>query len=311
MKLAEHSRGELQVVHVPKTIDNDLDLPEGIATFGYQTARHLGVDIVKNLMVDARTTSRWYLVVTMGRKAGHLALGVAKAAGATLCIIPEEFGGRPVTMDHIVDILTGAIVKRRMDRHEDGTAVLAEGLMEYLSPEELTGFGRIEHDEHGHVRLAEINLGEAIRDRLRARLVGLGISTSLVAKDIGYELRCADPIPLDMEYTRDLGYCAANFVLGGGRNAMVSLVDGHFKSLPFSEMLDPATGRTRVRLVDIDSEHYKIARRYMVRLRREDFDDPDVVARLAAAANLSADELRAQFMYVVEHESAPLQLGAR
>jgi hypothetical protein len=49
----------------------------------------------------------------------------------------------------------------------------------------------------------------------------------------------------------------------------------------------------------------------MVRLRREDFDDPDVVARLAAAANLSADELRAQFMYVVEHESAPLQLGAR
>jgi ATP-dependent phosphofructokinase / diphosphate-dependent phosphofructokinase len=146
---------------------------------------------------------------------------------------------------------------------------------------------------------------------LRARLAGLGISTSVVAKDIGYELRCADPIPFDMEYTRDLGYCAANFVLGGGRNAMVALVDGHFRSLPFNEMLDPATGRTRVRLVDVASEHYKIARRYMVRLRREDFEDPATVDRLAAAAGLSSAEFRAQFAYVVENESAPLQLGAR
>ncbi len=311
MKLADYSHGRLQVVHVPKTIDNDLDLPEGIATFGYQTARHLGVDMVKNLMVDARTTSRWYLVVTMGRKAGHLALGIAKAAGATLCVIPEEFTGQPVTLDCVVDILAGAIIKRRMDGREDGTAVVAEGLMEYLSPEELSSFGQIRHDEHGHVRLAEINLGEAIRDRLRARLAGLGISTTVVAKDIGYELRCADPIPLDMEYTRDLGYCAASFLLGGGKNAMVALVDGHFKSLPFSDMLDPATGRTRVRLVDVGSEHYKIARRYMVRLRRSDFEDPLTVARLAAAAGLSEDEFRRQFEYVVENETAPLQLGAR
>jgi 6-phosphofructokinase 1 len=181
--------------------------------------------------------------------------------------------------------------------------------MEYLSPEELSSFGQIRHDEHGHVRLAEINLGEAIRDRLRARLAGLGISTTVVAKDIGYELRCADPIPLDMEYTRDLGYCAASFLLGGGKNAMVALVDGHFKSLPFADMLDPATGRTRVRLVDVGSEHYKIARRYMVRLRRSDFEDAQSVTRLAAAAGLSEDEFRRQFEYVVENETAPLQLG--
>ena len=95
MRLADHSQGRLRVVHVPKTIDNDLDLPQGIVTFGYQTARHFGVDIVKNLMVDARTTSRWYLVITMGRKAGHLALGIGKAAGATMTVIPEEFDGKP------------------------------------------------------------------------------------------------------------------------------------------------------------------------------------------------------------------------
>src|SRR5262245_40341111 len=75
MKLEKHSNGILRVVHVPKTIDNDLDLPAHIDTFGYQTARHYGVEIVKNLMVDAKTTSRWYFVIERGRNAGHLAAG--------------------------------------------------------------------------------------------------------------------------------------------------------------------------------------------------------------------------------------------
>src|SRR5512144_3273117 len=92
MKLEEKSAGRIRVVHVPKTIDNDLDLPAHVDTFGFQTARHYGVEIVKNLMVDAKTTSRWYFVIAMGRKAGHLALGIGKAAGATLTLIPEEFG---------------------------------------------------------------------------------------------------------------------------------------------------------------------------------------------------------------------------
>ncbi|MBV9545194.1 MAG: 6-phosphofructokinase, partial [Chloroflexi bacterium] len=95
MTLARHAAGRLQVVHVPKTIDNDLDLPYGISTFGFQTARHVGTELVKNLMVDAQTTTRWYLIVAMGRTAGHLALGIGKAAGATLSVIPEEFGSRP------------------------------------------------------------------------------------------------------------------------------------------------------------------------------------------------------------------------
>ena len=102
LKLEEQAAGRIQIVHVPKTIDNDLDLPYGIPTFGFQTARHFAVEIVKNLMVDARTTSRWYFVVTMGRKAGHLALGIGKAAGATLTVIPEEFGERPVRLQRLV-----------------------------------------------------------------------------------------------------------------------------------------------------------------------------------------------------------------
>src|SRR4030095_14787819 len=71
MKLEERAAGRIRVVHVPKTIDNALAPPLTVAAFGYQTARHIGVEIVKNLMVDAKTPSRWYYVIAMGRKAGH------------------------------------------------------------------------------------------------------------------------------------------------------------------------------------------------------------------------------------------------
>jgi 6-phosphofructokinase 1 len=311
MRLAAHAAGRLRVAHVPKTIDNDLDLPHGISTFGFQTARHVGVELVKNLMVDARTTSRWYLIVAMGRKAGHLALGIGKAAGATLTIIPEEFGTGPIGLQHVVDVLAGAIIKRRSQGHDDGTAVLAEGLVEQLEPGDLVQFGELERDEHDHVRLAEVDLGDVVKTRLRQRLAGLGLDSGLVSKDIGYELRCADPIPFDMEYTRDLGYCAAEFLLSGKTDAMVMLVDGRFQPQPFSQMLDPLTGRTRVRLVDIHSENYEIARRYMVRLRQEDVSNPETLASLARVVNLSPAAFRDTFGYLVADEavSEPLPLN--
>jgi 6-phosphofructokinase len=305
MRLAAHAQGRLRVVHVPKTIDNDLDLPHGIPTFGFQTARHVGVELVKNLMVDARTTSRWYLIVAMGRKAGHLALGIGKAAAATLTIIPEEFGTGRIRLDHVIDLLAGAIIKRKSMGHEDGTAILAEGLVEQLDPSDLEVFGELERDEHDHVRLAEVNLGDVIKIGLRQRLAELGLDTALVTKDIGYELRCADPIPFDMEYTRDLGYCAAQYLLDGGTDAMVTLVDGRFKPQPFSGMLDPRTGRTRVRLVDVASEQYEIARRYMVRLRPEDFDDHDMLASLAKVVHMTPDAFRGRFGYLVQCADVP------
>ena len=103
------------MAHVPKTIDNDLPLPGSTPTFGFETARHYGVQIVRNLMEDARTTSRWYLIISMGRAAGHLALGIGKAAAATLTIIPEEFRERPVTVDEVCDIIIGSIIKRKAE----------------------------------------------------------------------------------------------------------------------------------------------------------------------------------------------------
>ena len=192
-KLAQAAGGSLRVVHVPKTIDNDLDLPHDVWTFGYQTARHMGVEIVHNLMVDAKTTGRWYFVVAMGRKAGHLALGIGKAAGATLTLVPEEFGARQVPLRTIVDTLAGAIVKRLAAGRTDGVAVLAEGLAEIVPASDLAELATAERDEHGNLRLDEISFGDVCKTRVRRRLAALGVRPTIVAKNIGYEVRW--PIP--------------------------------------------------------------------------------------------------------------------
>jgi len=309
MKLEEKGAGRIHVVHVPKTIDNDLDLPPYVDTFGFQTARHYGVDIVKNLMVDAWTTSRWYFVIAMGRKAGHLAIGIGKAAGATLTLIPEEFEGRRIRLKAIVDTLVGAIVKRLSYGRQDGVAVIAEGLVLDIDPEDLAQLEEVERDAHGNLRIAEVNIGEILKAQVQKRLKELKLKTTIVAKNIGYELRCADPIPLDMEYTRDLGYCAAKYLLNGGNGVMISMQAGTFVPVPFDEMVDPQTGRTRIRLVDIKSTRYAIARRYMIRLRRDDFDDPHELARFAATCGMTLAEFRAEFEYLVAAEPPPLVIG--
>lgn len=302
LKVNEMAAGRIKVVHVPKTIDNDLDLPHGIPTFGFQTARHIGVEVVKNLMVDAQTTSRWYFVVSMGRKAGHLALGIGKATGATLTLIPEEFSNKKIKLSHIVDILAGAIIKRLSYGHPDGVAIIAEGLVEHLDTSDLDSLIEVERDAHDNIRIAEINFGEILKAKVQERLKEFGIKSTIVAKNIGYELRCADPIPFDMEYTRDLGFSAAQFILEGGSGAMVSIQNGRFVPLYFKDIIDPTTQKTKVRMVDPASESFYIARRYMLRLNQADFDDPHELAKLAATIGVSIDKFRELFGYVIQND---------
>ncbi len=302
LKVDEMASGRIKVVHVPKTIDNDLDLPHGIPTFGFQTARHIGVEVLKNLMVDAQTTSRWYFVVSMGRKAGHLALGIGKATGATLTLIPEEFPKHEIRLSHIVDILVGAIIKRLSYGRKDGVAILAEGLVERLDPADLEALVNIERDAHDNIRIAEVNFGEILKYKVQERLKEFGIKPTIVAKNIGYELRCADPIPYDMEYTRDLGFAAAQFIITGGSGAMVSIQNGRFVPMYFKDILDPVTNKTRVRMVDPSSESFYIARRYMLRLNKADFEDPHELAKYAATCGISLEEFRSQFYYLMEDD---------
>ncbi|MEO9097801.1 MAG: diphosphate--fructose-6-phosphate 1-phosphotransferase [Candidatus Baltobacteraceae bacterium] len=298
-KIAERTRGRLGVATVPKTIDNDLPLPDNAPTFGFETARSVGTNILESLMEDARTTERWYLVVSMGRKSGALALGMCKAAGATLAVIPEEFGANgDLELSTVVDTIVGAIVKRLAFGHDHGVAVIAEGIAERLSASALAALEHAARDAYGHVRLADVPLGTLLRDAVRRRLDEFGLETTVVSKDIGYELRCAKPVPFDVEYARTLGYGAVRYLLGGGSGALIALSGGRVVPVDLTQLLDPQTGRIRVRTVDVATESYEVARNYMIRLERDDFQEPRL-SRLAAHTNLDASAFKTTFEAVL------------
>ena len=124
----------------------------------------------------------------------------------------------------------------------------------------------VERDAHGHVRIAEVNIGEILKSEVQKRLRAFDLKTASPPKTSATS-SCADPIPMDMEYTRDLGYCAAKYLMTGGNAAMISMQAGHFVPIPFKEMIDSQTGRTRLRLVDINSATCtRLQGRYMIRL---------------------------------------------
>jgi 6-phosphofructokinase len=305
-----YAGGRIRVAHVPKTIDNDLPLPPGIPTFGFESARQIGVNIARNLKEDARTTKRWYILISMGRAAGHLALGIGKASAATITIIAEELKGRNVTLDLICDIVIGSMIKRQAIGRDYGLAILAEGLLEAIGEDKLRKvmnanpgkFGTIQLDQFGHIRLGEIEFGRMIRTVLADRLKQLGLKFDMVDKDLGYELRCADPVPFDAEYTRNLGYGAVKFLtspMSEKLGAVISFVGEKLVPLPFQSIIDKKTKKMRPRLVDVKSQSYECARRYMIRLDKSDFETPDRLKMLADVVKLTPEEFRKRFDYLV------------
>ena len=238
----------------------------------------------------------------MGRTAGHLALGIGKSAGATVIVIPEEFSRQElIPMSLVVDILTGAIIKRLASGRKYGVAVVAEGLLERIREEDLEALSCIEYDDHGHVRYAEISFSSVLKREVQTSLASLGIKIDITNKEIGYEVRCAPPNAFDIEYTRNLGFAAIEFLKDGGTNALISIQNNMIVPIPFDEIKDPATGRTRVRRVNTESIQYRIARQYMIRLEKKDFEPGLEFVQLAVAAHLSPEEFRNRFEYVTTY----------
>jgi 6-phosphofructokinase 1 len=293
--VAEAAGDALRVAHVPKTIDNDLPLPLGIPTFGFETARATAAGILSTLLEDARTASRWYIVVLMGRNAGHLALGAAHSAGATLAVVAEEFGQEKIQLDRLAGMVEGSILKSTAAGQPHGVIVLAEGLGECIDPKDLSGLPDLPLDEHGHIRLAELPLGKLVRDRVQKGLAEHGISATMVVKDVGYELRCVAPNAFDQDYTRDLGAGAVATLLSGTANVMITRQEQRITALPFSEILDPKTGKTRVRMLDTETESFATALSLQTRLTSNDFDDSQQAEKIAAASDLGLAALKKRF----------------
>lgn len=297
--IAQHPNSHIKVALIPKSIDNDLWLPTmgeaPLQTLGYETARHVGAGIVKSLMADAKTTGRWYLAVTMGRPTGNLTLGIGVAASATCTIIPEEFPHETITLNEIADVVEGTIIKRKAMGANHGVVLLSESLAVRFSEQEFAELATVDRDAQDNIRVAEIDLARKVKSAVQQRLEKRGVKVTMVDKTIGYELRCASPIPYDAEYARDLGYAAVNFVRAGGSGAVVTMQGGEFCAIPFGQVVDPQTGRGKQRGVDIHTESYAVARDYMVRLNAKDFADAAWVEKLAQAGGLTADEFRARF----------------
>lgn len=292
--VCQHSEGGLRFAHIPKTIDNDLPLPGGAPTFGFETARELGTQLALNLMEESRSTNRWCVAVVMGRKAGHLALGIGKAAGATLTVIPEEFRADEITLDDVCLAIEGAMLKRRALGRMDGVAVVAEGVAAKMDPDKLASLPGVEvrYDAHDNIRLEKIPLEAILEREIVRRFAERGETITVVPVTLGYLLRCASPIPFDIDYTRTLGFGAVDFLLSedpkdaARAGGLVCLDAGQLRVLPFEEIQDPDTGRIRTRMVDVRSEYYKVAREYMIRLERRDLHNGDSLSRLAAAAGM-------------------------
>ena len=241
MKLEQHAAGRIRVVHVPKTIDNDLDLPPHVDTFGFQSARHYGVEIVKNLMVDAKTTSRWYFVIAMGRKAGHLALGIGKAAGATVTLIPEEFAA-PIRLQDDRRHADGEhhqAAGRRPARRRRGHR--RRGGARHLPRSDLAG---LERRRARRARPPAPGRGQPRRDP-----EGEGHRAAAGARHQDDDLRrrtsatsCAAPIRFRSTWSTRATSATArrSTCVAGGNAAMISMQGGHFVPVPFSEMIDGA-----------------------------------------------------------------------
>jgi 6-phosphofructokinase 1 len=181
-------------------------------------------------------------------------------------------------------------------------AIGEKGLMDALPQGELERFGKVVRDDHGHLRLGEIEFGRLMKELLTQRMEKLGLKGGFIDKDLGYELRCADPIPFDAEYTRDLGYAAVKFLRSPEAEqygAIISFVNGKMNPLPFEQMLDPNTGRMQNRRVNVDGEAYECAQAYMIRLEREDFEDAKQLAKLAAVIKVTPEEFQERFGYLV------------
>jgi 6-phosphofructokinase 1 len=235
----------------------------------------------------------------MGRKAGHLALAIGKSAAATITLIPEEWRQEEIRLQEVVDVLAITVIQRLVEDKPYGVALLAEGIMEKLSLQDLQSLENVERDEHGHIHLAEVNFLDILKKELDKELIKLGIRVRLVKHILGYELRCAPPCAFDIDYTRSLGQAVIEFLLSGGHSAIITIQGNDVVPMPFAEVMDPETGRTEVRMVDIESFDYCTAYKFMTRLKPHQAQDEAYLARLAAQTNLTLGEFTSRFAHLI------------
>ncbi len=242
------------VIHIPKTIDNDY---YGIPwTFGYWTAVNTAQTIMLNLKADAQATDSFFVVELMGRKAGWITYAAGIAAEAIMMIALEDVEEDIIDIDALAERIADTIIARENNRRPYGIIAVSEGLADKL-PEHLRPK---ETDKHGNILYREANIGKILADHAaRSYREKTGLEVKLVAKQIGYETRTAAPISFDVVLGSMLGYGAYKFYSENTFGVMVSVTDNFdLKAVPFGELIDPGTLKTRLRDVPRGSDFYTL-----------------------------------------------------
>jgi len=290
----------MQVLVIPKTIDNDIDLPVGQSSFGYHSARKFATRLVKGLIQDAHAVPRWFVVEIISKCTGHLPLSVAGASGAHLAIIPEDFGNRRITMNDILDVFEGAIYKRLAMGKNYGVCIVSQGLLSQMAASSLQTLfpDGIPYRSDGQIDIDEIDFSRAIRLAMTERLKAKGIPIRLNNTKMGYELRGCKPVAFDEIYSQELGFAAIEGFRTRHSNALIVWENGKISFRSFRAMMDSA-GRINIRKVDINSEDYKISRSYMWQLNQDDINDSSKLEKLAEAAKLEPEEFQKKFKRII------------
>lgn len=243
----------IQNIHVPKTIDNDLPLPDGNPTFGYYSAKDAAVHLVQTVYEDARTSGNWFVLSAMGREAGHLAFGMTSACHCPMVIIPEMFNKTEVTLDAIINLMVSSIVKRKLLGVEYGVIIISEGVFHFMTDAEIEKSGvAFTYDEHGHPELGNVSKAHIFNLLLQQRLKLLGLSVKSRPVEIGYGIRCVQPNGYDLTYCSLLGYGVKKLFKQGVTGAMVTTnPKGEIIPLYLKDVEDE-NGKIKPRLVNLN-----------------------------------------------------------
>jgi ATP-dependent phosphofructokinase / diphosphate-dependent phosphofructokinase len=279
----------VQNIHVPKTIDNDLPLPEGQPTFGYQSAKEEGVRIASTIYEDARTSGNWFVISAMGREAGHLAFGIGGACHLPMIIIPEMFNKTHISFDKITRMIISSIIKRKILGIDYGVAIISEGVFHFMTDEEIESSEiSFTYDDHGHPELGNVSKAHIFNILLQRKLKELNISVKSRPEELGYELRCVNPTAFDLMYCSLLGIGVKKLFDDGMTACMVTSDPvGDIHPLFLKDVADEK-GKVRPRMVNINSqkvrmvydhnmqfimeEDYEAARKYLPDPENYDFN---------------------------------------
>lgn len=250
---------DVKNIHVPKTIDNDLPLPEGTPTFGYHSAKEEGVRLATTIYEDARTSGNWFVVSAMGREAGHLAFGIGTACHYPMIIIPEMFNKTKVTFEKITNLVISSMVKRRILGIDYGVAIISEGVFHFMSDEEIIATGiNFTYDDHGHPELGNVSKSHIFNMLTQQKLKDLRIVVKSRPNEMGYELRCCRPIAYDLAYATRLGLGVYKLFKRGVTGCMTTIDRGGEVSPLYLKDVEDENGKVRPRLVNVDTENVQL-----------------------------------------------------